>query len=35
MNLGVVFVHEGMIAMDVPVVEQPHVIIFICDVAVQ
>ena len=34
-DIGVVVVDEGMVAVEVPVVERPHVIALIGDVAVQ
>jgi hypothetical protein len=34
-NIGVVFVDEGMVAVEIPVVERPHVVALIGNVAVQ
>jgi hypothetical protein len=34
MNIGVVLVDEGMVAVEIPVVERPHVVALIGDVAV-
>jgi hypothetical protein len=34
-DIGVIFVDEGMVTVEIPVVERPHVIALISDVAVQ
>jgi hypothetical protein len=34
-DIAVVFVGEGMVAVEIPVVERPHVVALVGDVAVQ
>src|SRR6266511_3944985 len=35
MNIGVVFVNEKMVAIEIPIIERPHIVALIGNVAVQ